>query len=48
MQNKLGLKKWKEDTDFELAGTLLNLMHEDGADFTNTFRNLSKVSLNSD
>jgi uncharacterized protein YdiU (UPF0061 family) len=39
MRNKLGLAS-NEDGDFELAQTLLRAMHENGADFTLTFRRL--------
>jgi serine/tyrosine/threonine adenylyltransferase len=39
MRNKLGLAS-NEDGDFELAQALLRAMHENGADFTLTFRRL--------
>lgn len=40
MRKKIGLSK-KEKDDAELVNDLLNLMHQEEADFTNTFRNLA-------
>ncbi|KAM9401986.1 protein adenylyltransferase SelO-1, mitochondrial-like [Salvelinus alpinus] len=44
MRKKLGLLRRKEPEDQELVSELLQLMHNTGADFTNTFRLLSGVS----
>lgn len=43
MQAKLGLSA--EDNDVDFATTFLSLMHEHGADYTNTFRGLSQEVL---
>uniref|UniRef100_A0A3P8ZCX0 Selenoprotein O n=1 Tax=Esox lucius TaxID=8010 RepID=A0A3P8ZCX0_ESOLU len=44
MRRKLGLVMRKEPEDHELVSELLRLMHNTGADFTNTFRMLSGLS----
>uniref|UniRef100_UPI0037E8CEDE selenoprotein O2 n=1 Tax=Semicossyphus pulcher TaxID=241346 RepID=UPI0037E8CEDE len=43
MRKKLGLVRKEEEADSELISDLLSLMHNTGADFTNTFRLLSRV-----
>ncbi|CAJ1054223.1 selenoprotein O2 [Xyrichtys novacula] len=43
MRKKLGLVRKEEVADSELVSDLLCLMHNTGADFTNTFRLLSRV-----
>uniref|UniRef100_A0A8C4E6W4 Selenoprotein O n=1 Tax=Dicentrarchus labrax TaxID=13489 RepID=A0A8C4E6W4_DICLA len=43
MRKKLGLVRKEEAEDRELISDLLRLMHDTGADFTNTFRLLSRV-----
>ncbi|KAI3366948.1 hypothetical protein L3Q82_009596 [Scortum barcoo] len=43
MRKKLGLVRKEEEDDTELISDLLHLMHNTGADFTNTFRLLSHV-----
>uniref|UniRef100_A0A668AN68 Selenoprotein O n=1 Tax=Myripristis murdjan TaxID=586833 RepID=A0A668AN68_9TELE len=43
MRRKLGLLRREEAEDGELVSDLLRLMHNTGADFTNTFRLLSRV-----
>uniref|UniRef100_A0A671VIF9 Selenoprotein O n=1 Tax=Sparus aurata TaxID=8175 RepID=A0A671VIF9_SPAAU len=43
MRKKLGLVRREELEDSELVSDLLRLMHNTGADFTNTFRLLSRV-----
>nr|XP_033470410.1 selenoprotein O2 isoform X2 [Epinephelus lanceolatus] len=43
MRKKLGLVRKEEAEDRELISDLLRLMHNTGADFTNTFRLLSHV-----
>ncbi|XP_076578293.1 selenoprotein O2 isoform X2 [Chaetodon auriga] len=43
MRKKLGLVRKEEAEDSELISDLLRLMHDTGADFTNTFRLLSGV-----
>ncbi|XP_028426768.1 selenoprotein O2 isoform X1 [Perca flavescens] len=43
MRKKLGLVGKEEPEDSELISDLLRLMHNTGADFTNTFRLLSRV-----
>ncbi len=47
MREKLGLFN-KEENDQELVSDLLDLMHKNLADFTNTFRSLAAVSLPDD
>ncbi|RXN22908.1 seleno O-like isoform X1 [Labeo rohita] len=44
MRMKLGLLRKQEPEDLELVADLLKTMHITGADFTNTFRQLSAVS----
>jgi serine/tyrosine/threonine adenylyltransferase len=44
MREKLGISG-AEDGDLELARALLAAMHENGADFTLTFRGLCDVSV---
>ncbi|KAM4615563.1 selenoprotein O2 [Polymixia lowei] len=43
MRRKLGLLREEEAEDRELVSDLLQLMHNTGADFTNTFRLLSSI-----
>ncbi|CAN9508089.1 unnamed protein product [Ophioblennius macclurei] len=43
MRRKLGLVRKEEAEDSELISDLLRVMHNTGADFTNTFRLLSRV-----
>uniref|UniRef100_W5LK77 Selenoprotein O n=1 Tax=Astyanax mexicanus TaxID=7994 RepID=W5LK77_ASTMX len=43
MRRKLGLVRREEPEDEELVEDLLKVMHNTGADFTNTFRLLSRV-----
>ncbi|KAE8281626.1 hypothetical protein D5F01_LYC20620 [Larimichthys crocea] len=43
MRKKLGLVRREDAEDSELISDLLRLMHDTGADFTNTFRLLSRV-----
>lgn len=46
MQQKLGLLRVKQpDNDVQLVKSLLDVMQASGADFTNTFRNLTWISL---
>ncbi|MGJ8528554.1 protein adenylyltransferase SelO [Maritalea sp.] len=44
MLSKIGIKT-EQDSDFELAVELLNVMKEARADYTNTFRALSRLNL---
>ncbi|KAM8861849.1 selenoprotein O1 [Synchiropus picturatus] len=44
MRKKLGLLKKAEPEDEMLVTELLQIMHNTGADFTNTFRSLSQIS----
>uniref|UniRef100_A0A8C5H328 Selenoprotein O n=1 Tax=Gouania willdenowi TaxID=441366 RepID=A0A8C5H328_GOUWI len=48
MRKKLGLLKREEPEDEMLITELLQTMHNTGADFTNTFRNLSQISCPTD
>ncbi|KAK2858749.1 hypothetical protein Q5P01_003369 [Channa striata] len=48
MRKKLGLVRKEETEDCELISDLLRVMHNTGADFTNTFRLLSRVPLPDD
>uniref|UniRef100_A0AAY4AV29 Selenoprotein O n=1 Tax=Denticeps clupeoides TaxID=299321 RepID=A0AAY4AV29_9TELE len=43
MRRKLGLLQLEEPEDHQLVADLLQIMHNTGADFTNTFRLLSNV-----
>ncbi len=47
MRAKLGLTT-AEDSDWDLANDLLSIMEEAGADFTGTFRRLSRAALGDD
>lgn len=47
-RNKLGLIKLQLDTDQQLITDLLDTMNYTSADFTNTFRSLSRISINND
>lgn len=44
MRKKFGLKSWNSETDIGLLKELFEVMEESEADYTNTFRNLAKIT----
>jgi uncharacterized protein YdiU (UPF0061 family) len=45
MRNKLGLLQKEEEGDQQLVKSFFDAMHESGADFTNSFRGLTRVAI---